>query len=117
MSKRSKIPCKSCPFRKDQDATTIPRYCPDKAENLMGTVGEEDGFRQVMSCHLSQADDGLACKGWLVRHGWKNFWVRLFVGQGKMPDPLDVAAACEKRGIELEKDYPTVLDKLRRTAP
>jgi hypothetical protein len=108
------LPCKTCPWRVENDASTIPGYNQKKAEGLLCTVGPDDAFRQVMACHGSTNEVPIACKGYLAREGWSNLNVRLLLAKGQIESPADVAEACEAAGIELEPDYPAVLRKLSR---
>lgn len=109
------LPCKTCPWRVNRDATTIPRYDPDMAEALLNTVGEGDAFRPIMACHCSPDAEPRACNGYLARAGWSNINVRLLLLHGRIHNPASVLEACEEAGIELEPDYPTVVEKLRRS--
>lgn len=111
MSKKL-LPCKSCPWCVENDASTIPRYVQEKAEGLMCTVGRGDEMRQIMACHNSTDKKMIACKGYLAREGWSNINVRLMLINGDIESPAAVMAACENDGVELEEDYPTVLEKL-----
>lgn len=117
MTPCSLLPCATCPFRVDQDASVIPNYRHDKACNLINTVGEDDAFRPIMACHGSTEESPRACNGYLARHGWENINVRVLLAQGKINSPQAVLEACADRGIELEPDYPTVLAKLERSLP
>lgn len=114
MSRAALLPCPTCPWRLDQDATTIPGYEHEKACGLLeSTVGDGDDFRSVMACHYSpEGDDQIACKGYLARHGWSNLNVRLLLLDDKIESPDEVLDACEAAGIELHRDYPEVLAKL-----
>jgi hypothetical protein len=106
------LPCPSCPWRVDQDASVIPGYDQQKAEGLLGTVGRGDDFRPIMACHHSTDTKMVPCKGYLAQEGWSNLNVRLLVIRGECPSPAAVADACYEDGLELEPDYPTVLAKL-----
>lgn len=109
------VPCATCPWRVDKDATTIPRYSHEKACGLMDTVGRGDDFRKIMACHHSTGNEPpqeQVCRGYLAREGWSNINVRMLVFRGDMASPNAVLDACEREGIVLETDYPTVLAKL-----
>ena len=108
----SHLPCGTCPWRIERDASTIPRYNHQKAVGLLATVGEGDDFRKIMACHNSTDDNMIACKGYLAREGWSNLYVRMLLAKGDIPHPDAVLYSCETYGIELEQDYPTVLMKL-----
>lgn len=109
---RSLLPCPTCPWRVDQDASVIPEYVQEKAEGLLCTVGRGDAFRQIMACHNSTDKKMIPCKGYLAREGYSNLNVRLLAIKGEVPNPAACANACEDGGIELEPDYETVLEKL-----
>ena len=109
------LPCKTCPWRVNRDATTIPRYSQEKAEELLNTVGDGDAFRPIMACHCSSDAEPRACNGYLARAGWSNINVRFLLLHGRIHNPARVLEACEEAGIELEPDYPTVVEKLRRS--
>jgi hypothetical protein len=113
MSQDSKLlPCPTCPWRVDQDASVIPGYDHALACRLTNTVGRGDAFRPIMACHYSDDRHEIACKGYLARTGWSNLSVRVLLAQDKIAHPDDVVAACEEHGIDLEPDYEAVLDKL-----
>jgi hypothetical protein len=109
------LPCRTCPWRTDQGAETIPNYRHNKACNLINTVGRGDAFRPIMACHGSTDGEPRACRGYLAREGWSNLNVRLLLIRGGIENPSDVAEACERHGVELEPDYPAVLEKLDAT--
>lgn len=109
------VPCGTCPWRVDKDATVIPRYSHEKACNLMNTVGRGDGFRPIMACHHSTGSEepaGQACRGYLAQVGWTNINVRILLTQGKLPSPDECWAECAAQGVKLESNYETVLEKL-----
>ena len=106
------LPCSTCPWRIGKDATTIPNYSHEKACGLMATVGRGDAFRTIMACHGSPVGEERACNGYLAREGWSNINVRLLLAKGKILNPADILDACDEFGVELETDYPTVLEKL-----
>jgi Family of unknown function (DUF6283) len=109
------LPCATCPWRVDKDASAIPRYNHEKACNLMNTVGDNDAFRPIMACHHS-GDTPIPCKGYLAREGWSNISVRLLLAMGKIENPKEVMQACERSGIELHESYRDVLSKLSNGA-
>lgn len=109
---KAKPPCKSCPWRVENDASVIPNYNHEKAVGLLNTVGPDDDFRPIMACHGSVNTKPIACKGYLAREGWSNINVRIMLAKNQIENPSNVADLCEAKGIELEPDYPTVLDKL-----
>lgn len=108
----SLLPCATCPWRLDKDASTIPNYVHEKACGLMKTVGDGDAFRSIMACHGSTDDNMVACKGYLARAGWSNITVRLLLAKKQIEHPDEVLRACEASGIELEENYEAVLKKL-----
>jgi hypothetical protein len=108
----SNLPCKTCPWRVDQDSSVIPRYDQEKACRLLNSVGDGDAFRPIMACHNSTDTDTIACKGYLAKEGWSNINVRLLLRTGEIENPSEVLQTCMAHGIELEPDYPTVLAKL-----
>lgn len=108
----SLLPCATCPWRVDQDASVIPNYVHDKACRLTGTFGEGDAFRKIMACHGSTEDNPRACNGYLAMAGWSNINVRMLLSQGLCESPSRVLEACESAGIELHQNYDDVLEKL-----
>jgi hypothetical protein len=109
------LPCATCPWRVDQNASVIPRYNHKKACGLMNTVGDSDALREIMACHRSTEDEPRACNGYLAREGWSNLNVRILLFRGQLPSPSAVLDACEAAGIELHPDYPSVLQKLKES--
>lgn len=112
MSTKSLLPCPTCPWRIDQDASVIPNYCQVKAEGLLATIGRGDALRPIMACHNSTDSKMIPCKGYLAQEGYRNLNVRLLVIKGKVPNPAACSKACEDEGIELETNYETVLERL-----
>ncbi len=112
----SLLPCASCPWRVNQDASAIPNYNHKLACGLLKTAasasGGEDGFRKIMACHGSSEDNMRACNGYLAREGYSNINVRLLLARNAINHPDAVLDACEAAGIELHADYPAVLRKL-----
>ena len=112
------LPCATCPWRVDKDATVIPRYIHAAACRLTNTVGEGDAFRPIMACHHSTRQSKFACNGYLAHMattGWPNINVRLLASKGEIPNPNDVLYACETYGVELHANYQDVLGKLAAT--
>jgi hypothetical protein len=109
------VPCDTCPWRIDNDATVIPLYNQELAAKLLNTVGEGDALRPIMACHYADRQHPRACRGYLARHGWSNLNVRRLLLSRRIANPDDVRAACAHHGVALEPDYPTVLDKLRQS--
>jgi hypothetical protein len=109
------LPCATCPWRVDKYASTIPRYNHEKACGLTSTVGDGDAMRPIMACHHSTDENQYACNGELAREGWKNINVRLLIIKRKINSPADVLSAREAAGIELHKDYQSVLEKLEQS--
>ncbi|HEX7734551.1 MAG TPA: hypothetical protein VF458_06805, partial [Ktedonobacteraceae bacterium] len=70
--------------------------------------GNGDDFRKIMACHNSTDQKMIACNGYLAREGWSNLNVRLLLINKKINNPSQVLDACEKHGVNLERDYPTV---------
>jgi hypothetical protein len=108
------LPCATCPWRVDKDASTIPFYSHAKACGLLNTVGEGDDFRKIMACHhaVPGREHERPCMGYLAIEGMSNINVRLLAVTGKIPYPNHVLEACESAGIELHSDYESVLEKL-----
>lgn len=109
-------PCPSCPWRVDQDATTIPNFRLDLAEDLADTCGRQgadvalDG--RWFACHHCKPDEEFPCAGWLAATGWYHIGVRIAVSQGRVsPEALEPG----ENWPELHADYDDVLEKLRTT--
>jgi hypothetical protein len=109
---RSLLPCSTCPWRMDIDATMISRYNHQKALDLINTVGKGDDFRPIMACHNSTDSHMRACKGYLAQEGWSNLNVRLLLCTKQIANPSQVKEACEAHRVALESDCPTVIAKL-----
>lgn len=108
-------PCRSCPWRKDQDASDIPAFRLELAEALAATcpddrgMGPEFGAPQF-ACHQSRPGEEIVCAGWLAQAGLAHPMVRLGIAQG------DVAREAVVPRDDLEPDYQHVIEKLRATA-
>jgi len=49
---------------------------------------------------------------YLAREGWSNLNVRILLAKGQIENPSAVLHVCENHAVQLEPDYPAVLDKL-----
>lgn len=67
--------CLNCPWRKDADLSSIPRYNPRHHSELENTMAEASIWGQeillntvlnVMACHYSTEGDDRHCIGWLM---------------------------------------------------
>jgi hypothetical protein len=106
-------PCKTCPWRLDQDATAIPGFSLELAEGLRRTTESELGAPQF-ACHQSTPDQEVVCAGWLARHGWDSIAVRLGLMNGKYhAEQLEPG----EDWPELEPNFDAVIEKLRETCP
>jgi hypothetical protein len=114
MTCTSKAPCATCPWRVASDPADIPGFSIQMARDLRSTVGEGDGFRQVMACHysgLGAEAPMMPCRGYLARHGWSNINVRIMVSRHGL-DLRAIEAACA--GMELYADFDAMLYALER---
>lgn len=109
------IPCKTCPWRTDQTAATIPGYSHSKACGLMNTVGDTDAMRPIMACHGSIEGKERVCNGYLAMEGERNINVRILASMGKMAYPAQALEACKAARIRMHWSYRAVLRKLART--
>lgn len=106
------VPCPSCPWRRDQDQTTIPNFDIDLARGLAKTVGDGDAFRKVMACHHSQPGREFGCVGYLYRYGWSNLNVRLLMATGSSIDMHAIEADCAPLDGQLHATYDEMMAKL-----
>lgn len=113
MPKPVRKPCRSCPWRVDQDATEIPNFRLEMAESLACTT--KDMSLVQFACHQSKGPgEEVVCAGWLARYGWDNLGVRLALSRGDYtPEMLEPGDDWP----ELHEDFEDVIEKLRRTAP
>lgn len=114
-------PCASCPWRVDQDASTIPNFRLDLAEGLAATcpseVGELMPGQPMFACHQSRPGAEVVCAGWLAVEGWHHMGARLMAMTGEYPAEAFHPGAARDGWPELHERYGDVLDKLRETAP
>jgi hypothetical protein len=119
----SRLPCPSCPWRTDQDATAIPNFRLELAEGLDRTSPDERGFGPdftadgepppMFACHQSTDLTKVVCTGWLAAVGSAHPVVRLAVMKGEY-DPEDLRPGAG--WPELHRNFQEVIDKLRRTS-
>lgn len=118
MSERHRQPCRSCPWRVDQDATAIPGFSLELAERLAATSPDERGFgpdfgAPQFACHQSRDGGEIVCAGWLAVVGGAHPAVRLNVALGHTP-------ACALNPGEgwpdLHGSFAEVIEKLRASA-
>lgn len=105
-------PCRTCPWRIDQDASAIPGFRIDLAERLDETCSGEFGA-PIFACHQSREGAEVVCSGWLARHGADSIAIRLRVIAGKL-DPVALEPGDD--WPETHETYAEVLDKLRATS-
>lgn len=111
-------PCRSCPWRVDQDAQSIPNFDLELAERLAHCSPDEEGMGPsyldpLFACHTSRHGEEFACAGWLARVGHAHPRVRYLVSTGKIPEQ---ALEPGRDWPALHETYPEVLDKLRETS-
>lgn len=107
-----RMPCKTCPWRVDQDATVIPNFSLELAENLVHTTDTRVGA-PLFACHQSKPEEEVVCSGWLARYGWDSIGVRMGLMTGKYtPEML----APGEDWPELHETYEQVIEKLRASA-
>lgn len=115
---KCRVPCPTCPWRVDKDASTIPNFDLELAERLERTSPDERGMGPdygdpMFACHQSLPEQEVACSGWLAIHGSAHPNVRMLVILKKIP----VEALSPGPGWpELHTNYRQVIEKLRRTA-
>jgi hypothetical protein len=112
---KSILPCSTCPWRVEQDASVIPQFRVEKARDLIKACGDEDALRPIMACHGSTECTTVICAGYLAKEGWHNISVRMLFLSGRCETPDKVADACHDAGIELHNNYLEVLAKLEAT--
>jgi hypothetical protein len=107
-----RVPCRSCPWRVDQDASDIPNFDLELAERLRDTCSGEFGAA-MFACHQSREGAEVVCAGWLARYGRDNIAVRLQVMVGKIaPEALEPGDDWP----ETHETFDEVIEKLRATA-
>jgi hypothetical protein len=118
----SRLPCPTCPWRVDQDATAIPNFRLELAEELDKTCPDENGMGPgfspegepptMFACHQSRDGAEIVCAGWLAAVGSAHPVVRLSVMQGELePEALRPGPGWP----ELHRTFQEVIQKLRRT--
>lgn len=110
-------PCPSCPWRVDQDATSIPNFRLALAENLASTCPDARGYgpswgASMFACHQSKVGEEIICAGWLATVGHTHPQVRIMVMQNR----LTVNDLRPGEGWpELHDNYQDMIEKLRAT--
>lgn len=112
-------PCPGCPWRTDTDASDIPDFSLELAENLAQTCprSNSDGPQitdSMFACHQSVDGQEFACAGWLATVGHRHPRVRLAVSLKEL-SPHSLAP--KEDWPELHNDFAEVIAKLRDTAP
>ncbi len=84
-------PCRACPWRVDSHPRDIPSFDHDKAEGLVGTCPDEQGFgpeygTPMFACHESPDGKEKACAGWLATVGAHHPGVRAAVLFGHLDE-------------------------------
>lgn len=105
-------PCKTCPWRVDQDASVIPGFSLELAERLERTTHGEFGS-PMFACHQSREDEEIVCAGWLARYGYDSISVRLMLMSGRLsPEALEPGPGWP----ETHETFAEVIEKLRATS-
>lgn len=116
----AKRPCRTCPWRVTQDASEIPNFNLELAEDLVDSSGSPGDDRPIGSpmfaCHQSKPQEEIVCMGWLKAVGAYHLGVRVQCMDGGSFDPEDVFAPPDDSWPELESSFEAVIRKLRRTA-
>lgn len=106
----SRVPCSTCPWRRDKHADTIPNFHLDLAEELVSTTGHDLGA-PVFACHQSKSAQEVVCVGWLWRYGWDNIAIRLRLSFEQMRrEDLELPEGWDE---VLHKTFDEVINKLR----
>lgn len=109
-------PCKTCPWRTDRDASTIPGFQFDLVDRLERcSDGALDSPQ--FGCHQSNPGEEFVCAGWLSVEGWDSLGVRLGLADGTYTKEQLDARHLDPTWPEMEPSLRVVLDKLRATAP
>ncbi|WP_369796867.1 DUF6283 family protein [Cupriavidus sp. WS] len=108
-------PCSSCPWRCSSEASDIPGFDLQLAEDLAATCPDHrgmgpDGGASFFACHQSKEGAELACAGWLAQVGHRHPGVRMAILSGRL-DPKALVA--DPGWPELHDNYQQVLEKLR----
>lgn len=110
-----RLPCPSCPWRVDQDASAIPHFSLSLAEALSKTCGapgqEAPLGSSLFACHQSREGREVVCVGWLAMAGEHNLQARLLQAQGRLP-----VLRPDDTWPELHASYDEVIGKLRATS-
>jgi hypothetical protein len=106
-----RVPCKTCPWRKDQHADEIPNFHLDLAEGLVRTT-ETNPEAPIFACHQSKFEgQEIVCVGWLWRYGWDSIQIRLRLLNGKMQgEELEIQDGFDDL---LHQDFDELIAKLR----
>jgi hypothetical protein len=90
---RRTFPCNECPVRCDNADNPRSKFPAERWETLRETIGDPDGFgladMPMFGCHKGtpgDAEEDLACAGWLAAFGHRSVPVRLAIAFGSL-DP------------------------------
>jgi hypothetical protein len=105
-----RVPCPTCPWRREQHADEIPNFSIELAENLIHTT-RTDHLGTIFACHQSKDGQEVVCVGWLWRYGWDSIAIRLrLLRQMMSPEELDTP---EDFDDILHRNFDEVITKLR----
>ncbi len=102
----------------DQDASDIPQFNLELAEQLAGTCPDDRGMgpdfgSAQFACHQSRPGSEIVCAGWLAVVGHRHPAVRMAVLTGATPHE---ALSPGKDWPALHGTFAEVIEKLRATA-
>lgn len=90
---RRAFPCNECPVRCDNSENPRSKFPAERWTKLRETIGDATGFglldMPMFGCHKGtpgDADEDLACAGWLAAFGHRSVPVRLAIAMGRL-DP------------------------------
>lgn len=105
-----RVPCSTCPWRKDKHADTIPTFRLELAEELVHTTRQDYGA-PIFACHQSKPAQEVICVGWLWRYGWDSIAIRLRLSFEEMrAEELAMPDGWDDR---LHRTFDEVINKLR----
>lgn len=107
----SRVPCRSCPWRKGSISEDIPNFNPEGAQELSQTC-RDDGF-SVMACHKSTDTAFVVCAGFALQVGYESVGLRMLARS----EDKDIVGGCSGEGTELHDTFEEMLEGLGLEPP
>lgn len=119
MADERSLPCGSCPWRVDADATRIPGLSVERARGLDATCPTSESLfgTPMMACHHSDDGDESVCIGWALSDASRDsIPLRLAMMHGTVAGWRVLRDAAERADVVVYDSFADMLEQIEATA-